>query len=125
MSSDTSSDNGAGSPETASTIRERKQRAVEVSSAAADLERIQRAHEWDPNMPQEKMDAVKTAMVDRDADEILAADELFTEDSPYPEVRAAVRNTDGEEPANTVRAWILGMVFVTIGSGLNMFLSLR
>jgi hypothetical protein len=40
-------------------------------------------------------------------------------------VRAAVRPTDGGEVANTVRAWILGMIFVTIGSALNMFLSMR
>lgn len=52
-------------------------------------------------------------------------DALLEEDSPYDSVRAAVRNTDGGEIANTVRAWILGMVFVTLGSGLNMFLSMR
>ncbi|PHH85773.1 hypothetical protein CDD83_11188 [Cordyceps sp. RAO-2017] len=47
------------------------------------------------------------------------------EDSPYEEVRAAVRNTDGGEMANTLRAWILGLFFVTLGSGLHMFLGLR
>lgn len=47
------------------------------------------------------------------------------EDSPYDSVRAAVRNTDGEEVANTVRSWILGMLFVTIASGINMLLSMR
>ncbi|KAK8014368.1 hypothetical protein PG990_007664 [Apiospora arundinis] len=31
----------------------------------------------------------------------------------------------GGEVANTVRAWILGFIFVTLGSGLNMFLSMR
>ena len=50
---------------------------------------------------------------------------IFAEDSPYEEVRAAVRTEDGEEVANTVRAWILGMLFVTVGSGANMFLSMR
>lgn len=50
----------------------------------------------------------------------------FIENSPYEEVRAAVRVTDDpDEVANTVRAWILGMIFVTLGSGLNMFLSMR
>ncbi|KAL1966252.1 hypothetical protein VTN77DRAFT_4605 [Rasamsonia byssochlamydoides] len=47
------------------------------------------------------------------------------EDSPYESVRAAVRPTDGGEVANTVRAWVLGMFFVTIASGVNMFLSMR
>ena len=95
-----------------------------IEAARADLERIRKAHQWDPNLPKDKLDAVNAAIQHGDPKELLQADELFTEDSPYEEVRAAVRNTDGEEVANTLRAWILGMFFVTIGSGLNMFLSM-
>jgi OPT family small oligopeptide transporter len=40
-------------------------------------------------------------------------------------VQAAVRTEDGEEPANTLRAWILGFFFVTVSSGVNMLLSMR
>jgi OPT family small oligopeptide transporter len=40
-------------------------------------------------------------------------------------VQAAVRAEDGEEPANTLRAWILGFFFVTVASGVNMLLSMR
>lgn len=98
---------------------------VNVNQAATDLEKIKHAHQFDPNLPQEKLDFLNKALNDGDAGEIIEADALFTEDSPYEEVRAAVRNTDGGEVANTVRAWILGMLFVTIGSGLNMFLSMR
>lgn len=98
---------------------------INVSQAATDLEKIKHAHQFDPNLPQDKLDFIDKALHDGDADEIIEADALFTEDSPYEEVRAAVRNTDGGEVANTVRAWILGMLFVTIGSGLNMFLSMR
>jgi hypothetical protein len=48
------------------------------------------------------------------------------ENSPYPEVQAAVDNWDDVTvPANTLRAWFLGMFFVTIGSGVNLFFSLR
>ncbi|PHH69389.1 hypothetical protein CDD80_6780 [Ophiocordyceps camponoti-rufipedis] len=47
------------------------------------------------------------------------------EDSPYEEVRAAVRNSDEGEVANTLRAWIIGLFFVTLGTGLHMFLSMR
>lgn len=57
--------------------------------------------------------------------EVTKPEGLFSDDSPYAEVRAAVRNTDGEQVANTVRAWVLGMLFVTVGSALNMFLSMR
>lgn len=98
---------------------------VDVATAIADLDKIQHAHQWDPNLPQEKLDAVKLALEHGDVKEIAEADLLFTENSPYEEVRAAVRNTDGGEVACTVRAWILGMIFVTLGSGLNMLLSMR
>ncbi|ETS74101.1 hypothetical protein PFICI_13967 [Pestalotiopsis fici W106-1] len=98
---------------------------VDVSAAAEDLNKIAHAHQFDPNLPREKLEALQKALDHGDADEILEADALFTDDSPYAEVRAAVRNTDGGEVANTVRAWVLGMIFVTIGSGINMFLSMR
>lgn len=99
--------------------------AVDVSQATSDLEKIKHAHQFDPNLPQEKLDFINKALHDGDAGEIIEADALFTEDSPYDEVRAAVRATDAGGAANTVRAWILGMLFVTLGSGLNMFLSMR
>ena len=42
-----------------------------------------------------------------------------------PQVRAAVRNYDEDLPANTVRAWVIGMLLCTIGSAVNMLFSLR
>lgn len=101
------------------------QMTVDVKQTTADLEAIRHAHAFDPNLPPEKLDLINKALHHGDAAEMAEADALFTEDSPYDEVRAAVRNTDGDEVANTVRAWVLGMFFVTIGSGLNMFLSMR
>ncbi|KAJ2987912.1 hypothetical protein NUW58_g4247 [Xylaria curta] len=94
-------------------------------AAAADLEKIKQAHQWDPNLPKAKLDAVKKAVEDGDVAEMVDADALFTEESPYEEVRAAVRSYDGGEIANTVRAWVIGIFFVTIASGANMFLSMR
>jgi hypothetical protein len=82
-------------------------------------------HQWDPNLPQEKIDELFTATNGGDPEAVRKAQEDFVENSPYEEVRAAVKNTDDEEPANTVRAWVLGMTFVTLASGLNMFLSMR
>lgn len=102
-----------------------KLRDIDATTAIKDLNQIQHAHQWDPNFPQEKLDAVNSALKHGDVKEIIEADSLFSEDSPYEEVRAAVRNTDGGEVACTVRAWILGMIFVTLGSGLNMLLSMR
>ncbi|RYP71809.1 hypothetical protein DL769_004615 [Monosporascus sp. CRB-8-3] len=100
-------------------------KSVEVAAAAADLDKIRHTHRWDPNLPKDKIDVLKNALEVGDPKKISQADLLFTEDSPYEEVRAAVRNVDGGEVANTVRAWALGLIFVTIGGGLNMFLSMR
>ncbi|WVQ65163.1 OPT family small oligopeptide transporter [Kwoniella botswanensis] len=51
---------------------------------------------------------------------------MVEEDSPYPEVRASVSNIDDPEmPALTFRAWVLGMLFVIIGSGINTFFHFR
>lgn len=45
------------------------------------------------------------------------------EDSPYPEVRSAVANTDDPNmPCSTIRAWILGIIMSIIIAGLNQFL---
>ncbi|KAI2385055.1 hypothetical protein LOY90_006323 [Ophidiomyces ophidiicola] len=90
-----------------------------------EFEKVEKSHQWDPNLPREKIDAIHEAKRTDDVETITRVDKDFLEDSPYPEVRAAVRNTDGGEVANTVRAWILGIFFVTVGSGLNMFLSMR
>ncbi|ORY61765.1 OPT family small oligopeptide transporter [Pseudomassariella vexata] len=112
-------------PQPSSSEGEKGKPKVDISQAAADLSKIEHAHQWDPNLPQAQLDAFKKAVASGDAEEIAKAEALFTDDSPYEEVRAAVRNTDGGEVANTVRAWILGMIFVTLGSGVNMFLSMR
>ena len=47
------------------------------------------------------------------------------EDSPYPEVRAAVLNYDEDVPANTIRAWTIGMTLVVVGASMNTLFSLR
>lgn len=48
------------------------------------------------------------------------------DDSPYPEVRSAVANTDDPEmPASTLRAWILGLVWAVVLPAMNQFFSLR
>ena len=73
----------------------------------------------------EKRDAIDGALVHGDVDAEKNIEHELEENSPYPEVRAAVKATDEDVPASTVRAWILGMIFVTIGSGCNMLFSLR
>lgn len=40
-------------------------------------------------------------------------------------MRGSVRNYDEELPANTIRAWVIGLLLTTIASGLNSLFSLR
>lgn len=47
------------------------------------------------------------------------------EDSPYAEVRAAVRNYDQDLPCNTIRAWVIGLSLVVVGASMNTLFSLR
>jgi len=48
------------------------------------------------------------------------------DDSPYPEVRSAVANTDDETiPVGTMRSWLLGVVWSIIIPGLNQFFYFR
>ncbi|KAI0791286.1 OPT oligopeptide transporter [Abortiporus biennis] len=48
------------------------------------------------------------------------------DDSPYPEVRSAVSNTDDPTmPVNTLRAWLIGIIWAIIIPGLNQFFFFR
>jgi OPT family oligopeptide transporter len=100
----------------------------EVDLTSADIPAVtvtEKTHQWDPNLAQDKIDELFAATRYGDPEAVRKAGADFNENSPYESVRAAVKNIDGGEPANTVRAWILGMSFVTVASGLNMFLSMR
>jgi hypothetical protein len=121
---------GVGSAITSTPVAVEKDATIaektsEHPNTAVDIVAFEKSHQWDPNLPQAELDALHHAAKTGDAETVREVEEGFAEDSPYEEVRAAVRNTDDGSVANTVRAWILGMIFVTIGSGLNMFLSMR
>jgi OPT family oligopeptide transporter len=60
-----------------------------------------------------------------DDEETVKLDDEAEEDSPYPEVRAAVRNYDEDLPCNTVRAWTIGLSLTIIGASMNTLFSLR
>lgn len=95
--------------------------------AHAEVKAFTEVHKLDPNMPESVMSEAKYALDAKDSKaEVELADSYLLEDSPYPEVRAAVPPTDDMDmPTNTVRVWIIGMIFVTLGSGLNMLFSMR
>ena len=86
---------------------------------------LRKLHRWDPNLESEVRDGLDRAAANHDGGVENELIDLIENDSPYAEVRAAVRNYDEPAPANTVRAWVIGMLVVTIGSALNMVFSLR
>ncbi|KAF8577861.1 OPT oligopeptide transporter [Ramaria rubella] len=50
----------------------------------------------------------------------------YDDESPYPEVRAAVPTTDDPSmPVNTFRMWFLGLTFSIVLSGVNQFFNSR
>ncbi|PPQ65048.1 hypothetical protein CVT26_015744 [Gymnopilus dilepis] len=59
-----------------------------------------------------------------DKDEAIAG--VLEDDSPYPEVRSAVANTDDPTiPASSLRTWVLGLLWAIIIPGLNQFFFFR
>jgi len=52
--------------------------------------------------------------------------ESLEDESPYPEVRSAVANTDDPDmPASTLRAWVLGCIMAVVIPGMNQFFYMR
>ncbi|ORY55280.1 OPT family small oligopeptide transporter [Pseudomassariella vexata] len=90
------------------------------------LKHFEHQHKLDPNLPIEELNELDAILRSGDAEKGIEIEAALMEDnSPYPEVRAAVRNYDVELPANTIRAWIIGLVLCSVGSAINMLFSLR
>jgi hypothetical protein len=50
----------------------------------------------------------------------------FEDESPYPEVRSAVANTDDVSlPCSTLRVWLIGLPLAIFFSGINQILFFR
>ncbi|TKY88670.1 hypothetical protein EX895_002301 [Sporisorium graminicola] len=80
----------------------------------------------DPNMETEKIDAVERVIEQGDYKAEAQIEEDLEEDSPYPEVRAAVSNVDDPSmPVMTFRTWVLGLLFTIVIPGVNQLLSYR
>ncbi|KAI0393088.1 OPT oligopeptide transporter protein-domain-containing protein [Xylariaceae sp. FL0594] len=81
----------------------------------------------DPNMPRgddvelDQIDSLRSGSLDSEAS--AKVDE--EENSPYEEVRAAVRNFDEDLPCNTIRAWTIGLSMTMFGAAVNTLFSLR
>ena len=67
-------------------------RRVSEVEANTTLRQIKKKHRWDPNLPEELEEEIEEKTDEHNlAGELRLVDELV-ENSPYPEVRAAVRN---------------------------------
>lgn len=99
---------------------------------------------WDLNMPDDGWASIYSTDKDslqkdnvsiltdevplhRDTESVYALPEAEKEkeNSPYEEVRAAVPNYDEDLPANTIRAWVLGLLLSVFGAAVNTIFSLR
>ncbi|KAG6829206.1 hypothetical protein H0H92_005335 [Tricholoma furcatifolium] len=63
---------------------------------------------------------------DPNLDKAAAAQGILEDDSPYPEVRSAVANTDDPDiPVSTFRSWTIGLIWAIVIPGLNQFFYFR
>ncbi|KAL8283601.1 hypothetical protein RQP46_005396 [Phenoliferia psychrophenolica] len=102
--------------------------AKEIIHAAID------GKELDPMFPVALLKRAREALraeelshdVARGLVEELQLEAALFDDSPYLEVRAVVDGTDDVTmPVNTFRSWVIGMLFVTLGTGINVFFYAR
>ena len=96
------------SPDTSSTeeVKEKDPSAVTSGAEIAGrhfseveanttLKQIKQKHQWDPNLPQDLEEEIDENVAEHNlAEELNLVNELV-ENSPYPEVRAVVRNVSG------------------------------
>ncbi|KIY65641.1 OPT-domain-containing protein [Cylindrobasidium torrendii FP15055 ss-10] len=101
------------------------------------LNHIVKAHSQDPNFPTRAMALVRQYLFDESikADPVAYA-KLYEEvkieaalvmiNSPYAEVRAVVSATDDPTlPSFTIRAFVIGLIYVAGGAFINQFFSIR
>ncbi|KAJ7193068.1 oligopeptide transporter [Mycena pura] len=87
-------------------------------------------HDNEKGLTAAEIDALEAAALpefdDPNLDKEAAIAGLLEDDSPYPEVRSAVANTDDPTiPVATLRAWTLGLFWAIIIPGLNQFFFFR
>ena len=79
-------------------VEDEKSAGAHVSSRETELEaneqlrELKKKHRWDPNLPKDTLFGIEDATEAHDLQHELNLVDALTENSPYPEVRAAVRN---------------------------------
>ncbi|KAI1426239.1 OPT oligopeptide transporter protein-domain-containing protein [Xylaria sp. FL1777] len=98
-----------------------------TSNNAKDEEGEEHERLLDPNFPDDD-DDIELHELDQGRGasfESEVAAKANEEDSPYEEVRAAVRNFDEDLPCSTIRAWTIGLSLTFFGAAINTLFSLR
>ncbi|KAI0971661.1 OPT oligopeptide transporter protein-domain-containing protein [Xylaria arbuscula] len=101
-----------------------------TGNIAEDEEGEEHERLLDPNLPDDDDDDLDIELHHLDPGRATSFDSEVAakaneEDSPYEEVRAAVRNFDEDLPCNTIRAWVIGLSLTFVGAALNTLFSLR
>ncbi|KIY49349.1 OPT superfamily oligopeptide transporter [Fistulina hepatica ATCC 64428] len=101
--------------------------AIEHAKTMPDEEVIERIkyiverHDDDPNFPQRSSPDTTELF-----EELKVETALMAINSPYAEVRAVVDNHDDpDEHCLTLRAWIIGIIYVAAGALINQFFDIR
>ncbi|OAA72327.1 small oligopeptide transporter, OPT family [Cordyceps fumosorosea ARSEF 2679] len=103
-----------------------RQKTSQSGDHEGELQAFRKQHRYDPFLEDDKLRAVDSALDSGNAEKLRDLDNaLIQDDSPYPEVRAAVPNTDEDMPVDTIRAWVIGGLLCTIVSACNVLLALR
>jgi hypothetical protein len=101
------------------------------------MAKVLRIHENDPNFPVSIIEKINDFLSNDDIFhnpqnyndliyEIKTEAALITNNSPYAEVRAVVDNTDDVNMASsTIRAWVIGLLFVVALAFINQLFSIR
>lgn len=99
--------------------------------------KVMKIHERDPNFPIHVVERIREFLgnsnifenPEKHSDiiqEMKTEAALITGNSPYSEVRAVVDNTDDPSiPSSTIRAWVIGLSFVTVLAFINQMFSIR
>ncbi|PHH51122.1 Sexual differentiation process protein isp4 [Ceratocystis fimbriata CBS 114723] len=111
--------------------------AYDQAEKKDSTQKVDHFNSLDPNLPLEKLTELDSALASGAAEKGDVKEKCGNvktgaaglhdsqDSSPYPEVRAVVRDYDEDLPANTIRAWVIGLLLCTLGSGVNMLFSLR
>lgn len=101
------------------------------------MQKIINVHERDPNFPLQIIEKIQAFLNNEDVflhpeqhsdliQELKMEAALISNNSPYAEVRAVVSNTDDPTtPSSTIRAWIIGLLFVVGLAFVNQLFTIR